>query len=95
MNGFTSRFITSKGRRIKCRLSKKNYKSLKRTILDTFGDKKVVIGTHGAVMTLMMGYFDSAYDLNFLHSTSKPDIYRIEFKEMELVNVQRIWGVNC
>lgn len=54
-----------------------------------------MIGTHGAVMTLMMGYFDNAYDLNFLHSTSKPDIYRIEFKEMELVNVQRIWGVNC
>jgi 2,3-bisphosphoglycerate-dependent phosphoglycerate mutase len=64
-------------------------------LLDTFRDKKVVIGTHGVVMTLMMGYFDSAYDLNFLHSTSKPDIYRMEFKEMELVNVQRLWVVNC
>lgn len=63
-------------------------------LLDTFKDKKVAIGTHGAVMTLMMGYFDSNYDLNFLHSTSKPDIYKMEFNEQELVNVQRMWGVN-
>ncbi|AAP10126.1 Phosphoglycerate mutase [Bacillus cereus ATCC 14579] len=30
-------------------------------------------------MTLMMGYYDSKYDLNFLLQTSKPDIYRMEF----------------
>ncbi|NMH68266.1 histidine phosphatase family protein [Bacillus sp. RO3] len=60
-------------------------------LLDRFKDKKIVIGTHGAVMTLMMGFFDSTYDLGFLHSTSKPDIYRMEFKGKELVDVQRIW----
>ncbi|MCZ8537166.1 histidine phosphatase family protein [Paenisporosarcina quisquiliarum] len=63
-------------------------------LLDTLRNKKVVIGTHGAIMTLMMGYFDSTYDLNFLHSTSKPDIYRMEFNEQELLNVQRIWGLS-
>ena len=63
-------------------------------LLDTMRNKKVVIGTHGAVMTLMMGYFDSTYDLDFLYSTSKPDIYRMEFNEQELLNVQRIWGVS-
>jgi 2,3-bisphosphoglycerate-dependent phosphoglycerate mutase len=63
-------------------------------LLNTYKDKKVVIGTHGLVMTLMMRYFDSTYDLNFLYSTSKPDIYRMEFIEQELVNVQRIWSVN-
>ncbi|WP_394190115.1 histidine phosphatase family protein [Paenisporosarcina quisquiliarum] len=63
-------------------------------LLDTKRNEKVVIGTHGAVMTLMMGYFDSTYDLDFLHSTSKPDIYRMEFNEQELLNVQRIWGVS-
>ncbi|WP_409253324.1 histidine phosphatase family protein [Bacillus sp. SCS-153A] len=62
-------------------------------LLETFNGKKIVIGSHGAVMTLMMGYFDSTYDLNFLHSTLKPDIYRMEFKEKELVDVQRLWGV--
>ncbi|MCH7322740.1 histidine phosphatase family protein [Solibacillus sp. MA9] len=63
-------------------------------LLDTLKNKKVVIGTHGAIMTLMMGYFDSSYDLNFLYSTSKPDIYRMEFNEQELLNVQRVWDVS-
>ncbi len=63
-------------------------------LLDTLRNKKVVIGTHGAIMTLMLGYFDSTYDLNFLNSTSKPDIYRMEFNEQELLNVQRIWAVS-
>lgn len=63
-------------------------------LLDTFKNKKVVIGTHGAVMTLMMGYFDISYDLNFLYSTSKPDIYRMEFNEHELLNIQRLWDVS-
>ncbi|MGE6489134.1 histidine phosphatase family protein [Paenisporosarcina sp. NPDC076898] len=63
-------------------------------LLDTLRNKKIVIGTHGAIMTLMMEYFDSTYDLNFLHSTSKPDIYRMEFNEQELLNVQRIWSVS-
>ncbi|MDM5317232.1 histidine phosphatase family protein [Fictibacillus sp. b24] len=63
-------------------------------LLEKFRNKKIVIGSHGAIMTLMMGYFDSTYDLNFLHSTSKPDIYRMEFKGMDLVNVRRIWEVD-
>jgi 2,3-bisphosphoglycerate-dependent phosphoglycerate mutase len=45
-------------------------------------------------MNLMMGYFDSNYDLNFLRRTSKPDIYRMEFNGQELVNVQRLWDIN-
>ncbi|OIK10699.1 histidine phosphatase family protein [Bacillus sp. MUM 13] len=64
-------------------------------LLDTFRDKKVVIGSHGAVMTLMMGYFNRNYDLSFLNSTSKPDIYRMEFKEQELLKVERLWSENC
>ncbi len=63
-------------------------------LLGIFRGKKIVIGTHGAIMALMMGYFDSTYNLDFLHSTSKPDIYKMEFNEQKLVNVQRLWGVN-
>ncbi|MCM3617702.1 histidine phosphatase family protein [Sutcliffiella horikoshii] len=71
---------------------KRAIKVLKK-LLDIFKNKKIVIGTHGAVMTLMMAYFDSSYDLGFLHNTSKPDIYKMEFNEQELVKVQRIWRV--
>ncbi|MGM9988367.1 MAG: histidine phosphatase family protein [Bacillaceae bacterium] len=62
-------------------------------ILNTYKGKKIVVGTHGAVMTLMMGYYNRNYDLKFLLSTSKPDIYRMEFNEQELVGVKRLWEI--
>ncbi|ANC78528.1 phosphoglycerate mutase [Fictibacillus phosphorivorans] len=61
-------------------------------LLHTYKDKNMVIGTHGAVMTLMMNYFDSSFDLDFLYSTTKPDIYRLAFNDEELVTVERVWG---
>lgn len=59
--------------------------------INTYRGQKVVVGTHGAVMTLMMGFYDSKYDLEFLLQTSKPDIYRMEFNDEELVGVKRLW----
>ncbi|WP_186577189.1 histidine phosphatase family protein [Aquibacillus kalidii] len=61
-------------------------------ILDAYKGKKIVIGTHGAVMSLMMGHYDENYALDFLYSTSKPDIYRMEFSEQKLIKVERLWG---
>ena len=60
-------------------------------LLTTYQGCKVALGTHGAVMTLMMAYFDNQYDLNFLLQTSKPDIYRLEFDHQELLEVTRLW----
>ncbi|MEY8347920.1 histidine phosphatase family protein [Bacillus cereus] len=60
-------------------------------LLKTYRGRKVALGTHGAVMTLMMGYYESRFDLNFLLQTSKPDIYRMEFCGQELVEVTRLW----
>ncbi|ATF15700.1 histidine phosphatase family protein [Brevibacillus brevis X23] len=62
-----------------------------RKILEQYRGQKVVIGTHGAVMTLMMGYFDNQYDLAFLLKTSKPDIYKMEFEDEVLVETTRLW----
>jgi 2,3-bisphosphoglycerate-dependent phosphoglycerate mutase len=44
-------------------------------------------------MTLMMGYYDKQYDLDFLLHTSKPDVYRMEFNGQTLVEVQRMWNI--
>ncbi len=63
-------------------------------LLAIYKEKKVVIGSHGAVMTLMMTFYDNKYDLNFLHSTSKPDIYKMEFNDQELLSVRRLWTEN-
>lgn len=60
-------------------------------LLNTYQGQKVVLGTHGNVMTLMMQFFDKQYDLNFLLHTSKPDIYKMEFEGQELVDVKRLW----
>lgn len=63
-------------------------------ILEQYRGQKVVIGTHGAVMTLMMGYFDPQYDLEFLLKTSKPDIYKMEFQDEVLIETKRLWGTD-
>ena len=52
----------------------------------------MAVATHGCVMTLMMGNYDSQYDLNFLQQTSKPDIYRMEVNDQALVGVKRVWN---
>lgn len=44
-------------------------------------------------MILMMGYYDSKYDLNFLLQILKLDIYRMEFNGQELVEVKRLWEI--
>lgn len=56
--------------------------------------KKVVIGTHGFIMTAIMNYFDRKYDFEFLKQTTKPDIYKLEFRGEQLFNVDRLWGVS-
>ena len=71
-------------------MPEKSSESVKRNI-NGFSRTKIVIGTHGLVMTLMMNYFDKQYGFEFLMNTSKPDIYKMEFKEKQLMNVERLW----
>lgn len=61
-----------------------------KNIMNQHRGQKIVIGTHGAVMTLMMNYFDAQYDLSFLLQTTKPDIYRMEFENGTLIGVERL-----
>ncbi|HDR4419565.1 TPA: histidine phosphatase family protein [Bacillus cereus] len=67
-------------------------KVLKEILMD-FQGQKIVIGTHGLVMTLMMNYFDNQYGFEFLMQTSKPDIYKLEFKDEQFMDVERLWSV--
>ncbi|WP_373232082.1 histidine phosphatase family protein [Cohnella sp.] len=63
-----------------------------KTILKEHKGKKIAIGTHGLVMTLMMNHFDSKYGLDFLDQLKKPDIYKLQFEDLELKDVVRMWG---
>lgn len=63
-----------------------------KTLLKEHKGKKIVIGTHGLVMTLMMNYFDSNYGLEFFDQVKKPDIYRMQFEDQELREITRMWN---
>ncbi|PWV94462.1 2,3-bisphosphoglycerate-dependent phosphoglycerate mutase [Paenibacillus cellulosilyticus] len=61
-------------------------------LLETYEGKKIVIGTHGDIMTLMMNYFDECYQFEFWESTTMPDIYKLDFNKTSLMKVTRKWA---
>jgi 2,3-bisphosphoglycerate-dependent phosphoglycerate mutase len=60
-------------------------------LLSDYEGKKIVIGTHGNIMTIILNYFDSNYGFEFWKQTSKPDVYKLEFDEEKLNDVERLW----
>lgn len=64
-------------------------------LLTAHQGQRIAIGTHGAVMALMMEYYDQRYDLNFLLQTTKPDIYRMDFSGQKLTGIVRLWGTSA
>ncbi|WP_410720301.1 histidine phosphatase family protein [Brevibacillus sp. SIMBA_076] len=60
-------------------------------ILDRYRGKKIAIGTHGNIMTIMMNHYDKQYDFAFWKKTTMPDIYKLSFDEDTLVNVKHLW----
>lgn len=61
-------------------------------LLAEYCGKKIGIGTHGDIMTLIMNHYDPKYDYEFWQSTTMPDIYRLEFEKNRLTNVTRLWN---
>jgi 2,3-bisphosphoglycerate-dependent phosphoglycerate mutase len=60
-------------------------------LLSDYEGRKIVVGTHGNIMTIILNYFDPSFGFEFWKQTSKPDLYKLEFEEMELKNVSRLW----
>ncbi len=60
-------------------------------LLIDYAGKKIAIGTHGNIMTIILNYYDKSYGYDFWQSTSKPDIYKVEFEGTEFVNCERIY----
>lgn len=63
-----------------------------RQLLTEHAGKKVAIGTHGNIMTIILNHFDETYGYDFWESTTKPDIYRLAFDDTQLVSVDRLWS---
>ncbi|MBO2536803.1 histidine phosphatase family protein [Rummeliibacillus suwonensis] len=60
-------------------------------ILSQYEGKKVVIGTHGNIMTLIMQYFDNRFDFSFWQQLTMPDIYKLVLKQNKLNSIQKVW----
>ncbi|WP_347548706.1 histidine phosphatase family protein [Pseudalkalibacillus hwajinpoensis] len=60
-------------------------------VLHRYKGKRIVIGTHGNLMVLMMSYFNRSYDVHFWRNLDMPDVYRLTFVGEELMQVDRIW----
>ena len=62
-----------------------------REVLRNEQGKRVAIGVHGTIMTLIMHALDGEYGLEFSRSLSTPDIYRLTFHGDTFVSLIRLW----
>jgi 2,3-bisphosphoglycerate-dependent phosphoglycerate mutase len=61
-------------------------------VLERYEGKRVVIGTHGNIMVLIMNYFDKTYGFSFWKELDMPDTYKLTFDKTKLKEVNRIWS---
>lgn len=62
-------------------------------LLEEHRGKRIAVGTHGNVMTLIMNYYDARFGWDFMNAASKPDIYQMRFDGSRLLDVIRLWSV--
>ncbi|MFB9330365.1 histidine phosphatase family protein [Paenibacillus aurantiacus] len=60
-------------------------------LLAEHAGRRIALGTHGNIMTILLHYFDARYGYAFWAGTSKPDIYRARFEGDRLAEVERLW----
>ncbi|MBK3494692.1 histidine phosphatase family protein [Viridibacillus sp. YIM B01967] len=60
------------------------------SILQTYEDRNIVIGTHGNIMVLIMNYFNAEYGFEFWRKLQMPDIYKMSFSGKELMGIEQV-----
>jgi len=53
--------------------------------------QRIVIGTHGNIMTIILNHFDERYGFEFWQAATQPDIYKLTFEGDRLERVDRLW----
>lgn len=59
-------------------------------VLKRYPGERIVIGSHGNIMVLVMNHFDSYYGVEFWRELAMPDIYCLIFRGIELAGVERV-----
>lgn len=44
-------------------------------VLEQYAGKRVAVGLHGCIMTIIMAHYDPRFDVHFLRTLPKPEIY--------------------
>ena len=61
-------------------------------VLGEHRGNKIVIGTHGDIMTLIFQHVDPNYGFEFWKSTTMPDIYRMDLDRADnMLQITRMW----
>ncbi|ADL50021.1 histidine phosphatase family protein [Clostridium cellulovorans] len=63
-----------------------------KNVLNRYCGENIVIGTHGNIMVIIMNYYDKKYNYVFWKDLNMPDIYKLIFKDNNLVGVEHIWS---
>jgi 2,3-bisphosphoglycerate-dependent phosphoglycerate mutase len=59
-------------------------------VLQEHSGKRVAVGIHGGIMTVIMRHYDPRFDSDFLRHLPKPDIYKLTFENDKYIGVQKI-----
>jgi 2,3-bisphosphoglycerate-dependent phosphoglycerate mutase len=59
-------------------------------IIERHMGEKVVIGTHGNLMVLIMNYYNKSYGFDFWRKLEMPAIYKLSYYKKNLVNAEKI-----
>ncbi|WP_054957901.1 histidine phosphatase family protein [Paenibacillus dakarensis] len=60
-------------------------------IINKHNNQRVVVGTHGDIMTLMLNALNKRFDFGFWQSTSMPDIYKVQLIGQEISEIKRLY----
>ncbi|KAB2330727.1 histidine phosphatase family protein [Bacillus mesophilum] len=71
------------------RIAQQRGVNVTKQVLRRHPGKKVVIGTHGNLMALIMNYYNKDYGFDFWKSLDMPDIYLLTFFGENLINISR------
>lgn len=61
-------------------------------VLERYDGENIAIGTHGNIMVLIMNYYDKKFDFTFWKQLDMPDIYKLSFDSLRLIEVNRMWA---
>lgn len=60
-------------------------------VIKSYAGENIVIGAHGNIMILIMNYFDPRFDFTAWQQLDMPDIYKLSFNNMELIEITSAW----